>query len=36
VRRTRSLIFMSAELVVGTRIVATASGVWKTLYKKPA
>ena len=36
VRRTRSLIFMSAELVVGTRIVATANGVWKTLYKKPA
>jgi acyl-coenzyme A thioesterase PaaI-like protein len=31
VRRTRSVIFMSAELVVGTRIVATANGVWKTL-----
>ncbi len=31
VRRTRSLIFMSGELVVGTRVVATASGVWKTL-----
>jgi acyl-coenzyme A thioesterase PaaI-like protein len=31
VRRTRSLIFVSAELVVGMRIVATANGVWKTL-----
>jgi acyl-coenzyme A thioesterase PaaI-like protein len=31
VRRTRSLIFMSAELVVGTRVVATANGIWKTL-----
>ena len=36
VRRTRSLIFMSAELVVGTRIVATANGVWKTLGKRPS
>ena len=33
VRRTRSLIFMSAELIVGPRVVATASGVWKTLGK---
>jgi acyl-coenzyme A thioesterase PaaI-like protein len=33
VRRTRSLIFMSAEIVVGERIVATASGVWKSLGK---
>src|SRR5262245_41901260 len=31
VRRTRSLIFMSGELVVGNRVVATAHGVWKTL-----
>jgi acyl-coenzyme A thioesterase PaaI-like protein len=31
VRRTRSLIFMSGELMVGTRVVATANGVWKTL-----
>src|SRR4051812_4351878 len=31
IRRTRSLIFMAAELVVGTRIVATANGVWKAL-----
>jgi acyl-coenzyme A thioesterase PaaI-like protein len=34
VRRTRSLVFMSGELVVGTRIVATANGVWKTLGKR--
>jgi hypothetical protein len=25
---------MSAELVVGTRVVATANGVWKTLGKR--
>jgi len=31
VRRTRSVIFMEADLVVGTRIVATAKGIWKTL-----
>jgi acyl-coenzyme A thioesterase PaaI-like protein len=34
VRRTRSLIFMSAELMAGERVVGTASGVWKTLGKK--
>jgi acyl-coenzyme A thioesterase PaaI-like protein len=33
VRRTRSLVFMSGELVVGDRVVATATGVWKTLGK---
>lgn len=31
VRRTRSLIFMSATLMVGERIVGTATGVWKAL-----
>jgi len=31
VRRTRSLIFMSAQLMVGERMVGTANGVWKTL-----
>jgi uncharacterized protein (TIGR00369 family) len=31
VRRTRSLVFMSAELVVGERVIATANGVWKSL-----
>jgi acyl-coenzyme A thioesterase PaaI-like protein len=34
VRRTRALVFMSGELVVGERVVATASGVWKTLGKQ--
>lgn len=34
IRRTRSLVFMNAELVVGTRVVATATGVWKTLGKR--
>jgi acyl-coenzyme A thioesterase PaaI-like protein len=34
VRRTRSMVFMSAELVVGSRVVATAHGVWKTLGKR--
>jgi acyl-coenzyme A thioesterase PaaI-like protein len=34
VRRTRSLVFMSGELVVGERLVATANGVWKTLGKR--
>ncbi len=34
VRRTRSLVFMAGELVVGTRIVARANGVWKTLGKR--
>jgi len=33
VRRTRSLVFMNGELVVGDRVVATATGVWKTLGK---
>ncbi len=34
VRRTRSLVFMAGELVVGDRVVATANGVWKTLGKR--
>ena len=34
VRRTRSLIFMSGEFVVGERTVATANGVWKALGQK--
>jgi acyl-coenzyme A thioesterase PaaI-like protein len=33
VRRTRSVLFMRAELVVGERLVATANGVWKVLGK---
>src|SRR6201995_4472082 len=34
VRRTRALVFMSGELKVGERLVATANGVWKTLGKR--
>ena len=34
VRRTRTLVFMSAELVVGERVMATANGIWKTLGKE--
>ncbi len=34
VRRTRSLVFMTGDLVVGDRVVATANGVWKTLGKR--
>ena len=33
VRRTRSLVFMSGEFMVGKRTVATANGVWKALGK---
>src|SRR5215475_2836867 len=31
VGRTRAVVFMSADLMVGERLVATASGVWKIL-----
>jgi acyl-coenzyme A thioesterase PaaI-like protein len=31
VRRTHTLMFASAELVVGARVVATATGVWKIM-----
>jgi acyl-coenzyme A thioesterase PaaI-like protein len=31
VRLTRSMVFMSGTLVVGSRIVATAKGIWKIL-----
>ena len=34
VRRTRALIFRSADLVVGDRVVATGNGVWKTLGER--
>ena len=34
IRRTRSLMFASAELVVGPRVVATAKGVWKALGER--
>jgi uncharacterized protein (TIGR00369 family) len=29
VRLTRSIIFMRANMVVGTRVIGTASGIWK-------
>src|SRR3954463_9092836 len=32
--RTRALVFMAAELVVGSRVVGTANGVWKTLGER--
>jgi acyl-coenzyme A thioesterase PaaI-like protein len=32
-RRTRSVVFTSGDLMVGTRVVATANGVWKALGK---
>src|SRR3984957_19062422 len=31
VRETRSLLFIESKLKVGSRIVATASGIWKIL-----
>jgi acyl-coenzyme A thioesterase PaaI-like protein len=31
VHKTRSLIFMSASLEVGERVVANANGLWKVL-----
>ncbi len=36
VRLTRSIIFMRSKMLVGTRIVATASGVWKILDPNPS
>jgi len=27
------VVFMSADLMVGTRLIATASGMWKVLGK---
>lgn len=35
VRRTRFIIFMNATLTVGSELVGTATGIWKTL-KPPA
>lgn len=32
-RRTRSLVFMRGTLAVGSRVVATADGIWKILEK---
>jgi len=33
-KKTKTLIFLTCELIVGNKIVATASGVWKILNKK--
>ena len=33
-KRTKSMIFLTCELLVNKKIVATASGVWKILNKK--
>jgi hypothetical protein len=29
VRLTRAIVFMQGKLAVGTRIIATATGIWK-------
>ena len=34
-KKTRSMIFLTCELTVAKKIVATASGVWKILRKIP-
>jgi hypothetical protein len=34
VRRTRALVFMAAEFVIGSRVVGIAKGVWKTLGER--
>ena len=34
-KRTKSMIFLTCELIVKDKIVATASGVWKILKKIP-
>ena len=33
-KKTKSLVFLTCELITGGKIVATASGVWKILNKK--
>jgi len=33
-KKTRSMVFLTCELTVNKKIVATASGVWKILKKK--
>jgi acyl-coenzyme A thioesterase PaaI-like protein len=30
-RATRSLVFMQARMLVGTRLVVTTNGIWKNL-----
>ena len=33
-KKTKSMVFLTCELLVENKIVATASGVWKILNKK--
>lgn len=35
IRATRQLVFMTGQLMVGERIVATANGIWKQLAPRP-
>ena len=34
-KRTKSMVFLTCELVAENKIIATASGVWKILKKLP-
>ena len=34
-KKTRSMVFLTCELTVENKIVATASGIWKILTKQP-
>ena len=34
VRCTNSLVFMRGDLVVGSKLIATANGIWKILHKQ--
>ncbi len=36
VKRTGSLVFMRGDVLDGTRLVASADGVWKILRRRPA
>ena len=35
-KKTKSMVFLTCELLVANKIVATASGVWKILKKLPS
>ena len=34
-KKTKSMVFLTCELIVANKIVATASGIWKILKKLP-
>jgi acyl-coenzyme A thioesterase PaaI-like protein len=36
VRKTRAVIFMRGTMMVGSRIVATADGIWRILAPRPS